>query len=77
MKPFKLTRTQKSFFDTQIYDRLIPQDHFLVKLNNIIDFSFIEEECSKYYSQLGRKGESPVKLFKMLLLAFPRLSSSP
>jgi len=70
MKPFKSTRTQKSFFDTQIYDRLIPQDHLLVKLNNIIDFSFIEEECGKYYSRLGRKGESPVKLFKMLLLAF-------
>ena len=70
MKPFKNQRIQKSFFDSQIYDRLIPQDHLLVKLNEIIDFSFIEEECSKYYSRLGRKGESPVMLFKMLLLAF-------
>jgi len=70
MKPFKSQRTQKSFFDTQIYDRLIPQDHILVRLNRIIDWSFLEEECRQYYSQLGKKGESPVKLFKMLLLAY-------
>lgn len=70
MKPFKSQRMQKSFFDTQIYDRLIPDDHILVKLNKTIDFSFIEEECGKYYSILGRKGENPVVLFKMLLLAY-------
>jgi IS5 family transposase len=70
MQPFKTDRKQKSFFDTQIYDRLIPQDHLLVKLNKTIDFSFIEDECSKYYSHLGQKGENPVVLFKMLLLAY-------
>jgi len=70
MKPFKTRRTQKSFFDAQIYDRLIPADHILVKLNKTIDFSFIEEECRKYYSRLGRKGENPVILFKMLLLTY-------
>ena len=70
MKPFKAQRIQKSFFDTQIYDRLIPEDHILVKLNKTIDFSFIEEECKKYCSNLGRKGENPVVLFKTLLLSY-------
>jgi len=70
MKPFKSQRIQKSFFDAQIYDRLIPDDHFLVKLNKTIDLTFIEGECKKYYSILGRKGENPVVLFKMLLLAY-------
>jgi len=70
MKPFKAQRIQKSFFDAQIYDRLIPADHILVKLNKTIDFSFIEEECQKYYSLRGRKGENPVVLFKMLLLTY-------
>jgi len=70
MKPFKNQRLQKSFFDSQIYDRLIPSDHFLLKLNKTIDFSFVEEECEGYYSRLGRKGESPVVLFKMLLLTY-------
>lgn len=70
MKPFKSQRTQKSFFDAQVYDRLIPQNHFLVKLSQALDFAFVEDECRKYYSDLGRKGESPVVLFKMLFLAY-------
>jgi transposase len=70
MQPFKSQRIQKSFFDTQIYDRLVPGNHILMKLNRAIDFTFIEEECLKYYSCQGRKGESPIVLFKMLLLAY-------
>ena len=70
MQPFKTNRTQKSFFDSQIYDRLIPRDHILVRLNDTIDFSFVEEECRQYYSLMGRRGENPVILFKMLLLSY-------
>ena len=70
MQPFKANRSQKSFFDSQIYDRLIPRDHILVRLNHTIDFSFVEEECRQYYSLMGRRGENPVILYKMLLLSF-------
>lgn len=70
MALFKPQRTQKSFFDTQIYDRLIPKDHLLVRLNRVIDWSFIEEECRSFYQRRGRKGISPVVLFKMLFLAY-------
>lgn len=70
MAIFKPQRTQKSFFDAQIYDRLIPKDHLLVRLNRIIDWSFIEAECRGFYQRRGRKGISPVVLFKMLLLAY-------
>jgi IS5 family transposase len=70
MKPFKSPKKQKSFFDTQVYDRLIPQDHLLMKLNRAINWSVIEEKCQPYYSPLGRKGTSPIMLFKMLLLSY-------
>jgi IS5 family transposase len=70
MNPFKSPKKQKSFFDTQIYDRLVPHDHLLKRLDRAIDWSFIEEECESYYSFLGRKGESPIVLFKMLFLAY-------
>ena len=69
MKPFKSARSQLSFYDA-VYDNLIPQDHLLYKLNQLIDWNFIEEECRPYYSELGRKGESPVVLFKMLFLSY-------
>jgi len=70
MALFKPQRKQRSFFDAQIYDRLIPKDHFLVKLNRVIDWSFIEDECRPFYQRRGRKAYSPVVLFKMLLLAY-------
>jgi len=69
MKPFKSLRSQLSFYDT-IYDDLIPKDHLLYKLNQVIDWAFIEDECRPYYSELGRKGESPILLFKMLFLCY-------
>jgi len=69
MKPFKSPRTQGSFHDI-VYENLIDRNHLLYKLNQLIDWSFIEEECRQFYSDLGRKGESPIVLFKMLLLSY-------
>ena len=69
MKPFKSARTQNSFFDL-VYENLVDQSHLLYKLNQLIDWSFVEEECRQFYSDLGRKGESPIVLFKMLLLSY-------
>ncbi|MCX6640321.1 MAG: transposase, partial [bacterium] len=70
MASFKPTRQQRSFMDAQVYDRLIPSDHLLVKLNRVIVWSFIEEKCRPFYQTRGRKGESPVVLFKMLFIAY-------
>jgi len=42
----------------EIYDKLIPKDHILYKINQQIDFSFVNETCKDLYSQdIGR----PVK----------------
>jgi transposase, IS5 family len=70
MSLFKPQRTQRSFLDTDVYDRLIPKDHLLVKLNQKMDWSFIEDACRPFYQERGRMGENPVVLFKMLLLAY-------
>ena len=38
-----------------LYDKIIPQDHFLRKLKENIDFSFVNKLVEKEYSQeLGR-----------------------
>ena len=52
-----------------LYDRIIPKDHFLRKFNNVVDFSFIYDELKhKYCPDNGRNAISPVMLFKYLLL---------
>lgn len=52
-----------------LYDKLIPDDHLLRQLNELVDFSFVYEELSdKYCQDKGRPAECPIKMFKYLLL---------
>jgi len=61
---------QKRLFGDFVYDRLIPADHLLRRMNDLIDFSFINNETRSFYSDIGRPGWSPILLFKCCLIAF-------
>lgn len=66
-----LNQQQKIQFSTfsDLYDLIIPNDNLLRKINELIDFSFIYDELSnKYCSNNGRTAESPIRMFKYLLL---------
>ena len=52
-----------------LYDLIVPKDNLLRKINDLIDFSFIYDELvSKYCINNGRNAESPIRMFKYLLL---------
>jgi transposase len=52
-----------------LYDKVVPQKHMLRQINDLIDFSFVYQELvSKYCPDNGRRAESPIRLFKYLLL---------
>jgi len=52
-------------------DEMIPADHFLRKLDEIIDFTFIYDELAPYYSKKkGRPSVDPVVMVKQLLLGY-------
>lgn len=52
-----------------LYDLIVPNDNFLRKINDLIDFSFIHDELvNKYCHNNGRAAESPIRMFKYLLL---------
>ncbi|MBP4140143.1 IS1182 family transposase [Flavobacterium geliluteum] len=54
---------------SSLYDLIVPQDNLLRKINELIDFSFIYDELlNKYCTSNGRTAESPVRMFKYLLL---------
>jgi transposase len=54
---------------SSLYDLIVPQDNLLRKINELIDFSFIYDELlNKYCTNNGRTAESPVRMFKYLLL---------
>ena len=52
-----------------LYDIVVPQDNLLRRINALIDFSFVYQELvDKYCSDNGRMAESPIRMFKYLLL---------
>lgn len=52
-----------------LYEKLIPQDHLLRKIDQLVDFSFVEEELKdKYCIDNGRKPIPPIQMFKYILL---------
>ena len=52
-----------------LYDLIVPKENILRKINDLIDFSFIYDELlHKYCTTNGRMAESPVRMFKYLLL---------
>jgi len=52
-----------------LYDLVVPKDNLLRKINELIDLAFIYEELTgKYCLSNGRTAESPVRIFKYLLL---------
>lgn len=62
---------QKDFFDSYVYERLLPKKHILLDIKANIDFSFVDEETKSLYSEaIGRPSFPPVVLFKMLFLEF-------
>ena len=66
-----LKRQQELNFSpyVDLYEKLIPKDHIFRRINELVDFSFIEEELEKKYCQNnGRTAEPPVRMFKYLLL---------
>ena len=52
-----------------LYDIVVPQDNLLRRINALVDFSFVYQELvDKYCSDNGRMAESPIRMFKYLLL---------
>ena len=52
-----------------LYDLIVPKANLLRKINDLIDFSFVYDELvNKYCHNNGRTAESPIRMFKYLLL---------
>jgi transposase len=71
-KRYVNTRDQ-SFFGNYIYDQVVPENHFLRLLNELIDWGGFTERLIDLYRGGGEYGRPPfnsTQLLKMGLLAF-------
>ena len=67
----KVKSSQLSFYGNHIYDRVIPEDHFLKLLSKAVDFSFVNELCRDVYTpDIGRPAYEPEMMFKIIFLQF-------
>jgi len=51
-------------------EKMVPQDHLVRALEEILDMKFIRGLCKKYYSHTGQPSVDPEVLFKMMLLGY-------
>lgn len=59
-----------SMFGSYAYDPIIErnQRHILVKMDKLIDWSFVENEVADCYSVKGQNAIHPVRMFKLLII---------
>ena len=63
-------RTHQLKMYTLTLEDMVPQDHFLRKVDKLINFDFIYDEVRGLYSDRGRPSIDPVVLIKSLLLGY-------
>lgn len=49
-------------------DELVPEDHLVRKIDECMNFKFIEDKVKHLYSSFGRKSIPPIVLFKLLMI---------
>jgi IS5 family transposase len=62
-----------SFFGGLVYERIVPRNHFLVRLNQLIDWEVLVAPFVEAYRGLAEEGRppySPILLLKMLVIAY-------
>ena len=62
---------QESFYGSYLYDRIVPADHLLRKINQVVDFSFADEILKERYNDaIGRPAEDPEFMLRLCLLQY-------
>ena len=62
---------QESFYGSYLYDRIVPVDHLLRKINQVVDFSFAEQILKdRYNANIGRPAEDPEFMLRLCLLQY-------
>lgn len=61
---------QVDMFDHVIFEKLIPKNHLLVKIDSTVDFSFVYDKIKDKYSTIGRGSKDPIMMLKILLLEY-------
>jgi transposase len=67
----KQKSAQESFYGNYLYDKIVPSDHLLRKINRVVDFSFVNDLVKDRYTlDFGRPAEDPEFMLRLCLLQY-------
>src|SRR4030043_1045169 len=62
---------QGAFYGSYLYDRIVPSDHLLRQINQVVDFSFASQILKdRYNPAIGRPAEAPEFMLRLCLLQY-------
>jgi transposase len=62
---------QASFYGAYLYDKIVPTDHLLRRINQVVDFSFVDDMVKdRYTPDFGRPAEDPEFMLRLCLLQY-------
>ena len=56
--PRYIQTDQQSFYGGYLYDQIVPENHFLRKLNALVDWSYYTKKLTKLYKGEGLAGNN-------------------
>ena len=63
-------QSEQTSFYLQMMEKRLKKNDILRIIDEKIDFSFINQQCQKYYCNLGPTGYCPERLFRMLIVMY-------
>jgi transposase len=67
----KAKSAQESFYGSYLYDKIVPPDHLLRKINQVVDLSFVNDLVrDRYTPDFGRPAEDPEFMLRLCLLQY-------
>jgi transposase len=61
---------QDQFFYSFDLDKMLPPDHLVRQIDDVLDLSWVHKELAPYYSRTGRPSIDPVLMIRMLLVGY-------
>jgi transposase len=66
----RLKQDQGQFFYSFCLDEVVPADHRVREIANVLDLSWVHAELAPYYSALGRPSIDPVLMIRMMIVGY-------
>src|SRR5690348_17279022 len=66
----RLDQNQERLFYSFCLDEVVPDDHLVRQIADVLDLSWVHAELRPFYSRMGRPSIDPVLMIRMLIIGY-------